>query len=98
MVYKHTKGQPFVSTRNDLGYTENFLHMMFAVPTEEYEIDPLHAKVLDLLLILYAENEQNTATSTVRIAGSSGPTPLPPHRLQSAVCGARLMEVLTKRF
>ena len=75
MVYKHTQGQPFVSTRNDLGYTENFLHMMYAVPTEEYEIDPSHAKVLDLLLILYAENEQNTATSTVRIAGSSGGNP-----------------------
>lgn len=75
MAYKYTKGQPFVYPRNDLGYTENFLNMMFSVPAEEYEVNPLHAKALDLILILHADHEQNASTSTVRLAGSSGANP-----------------------
>ena len=75
MAYKHTKGQPFVYPLNKLGYAENFLHMMYSVPPEDYEVDPLHAKALDLILILHAEHEQNASTSTVRLAGSSGANP-----------------------
>jgi citrate synthase len=66
MSYKYTNGQPFVYPRNSLGYAENFLHMMYSVPAEEYRVDPLHAKALDLILILHAEHEQNASTSTVR--------------------------------
>lgn len=75
MAYKYTVGQPFVYPRNDLGYAENFLHMMYSVPAEKYEVDPLHAKALDLILILHADHEQNASTSTVRLAGSSGANP-----------------------
>lgn len=75
MAYKWTIGQPFVYPRNELGYAENFLHMMYAVPAEEYHVDPLHAKALDLILILHADHEQNASTSTVRLAGSSGANP-----------------------
>lgn len=75
MAYKHHIGQPFVYPRNDLGYAENFLHMMYSVPAEKYEVDPLHAKALDLILILHADHEQNASTSTVRLAGSSGANP-----------------------
>ena len=75
MAYKYHKGQPFVYPRNDLGYAENFLHMMYSVPAEPYEVDPLHAKALDLILILHADHEQNASTSTVRLAGSSGANP-----------------------
>ncbi|NTW88617.1 MAG: citrate synthase, partial [Desulfobulbaceae bacterium] len=75
MAYKWTIGQPFIYPRNDLGYAENFLHMMYAVPAEEYHVDPLHAKALDLILILHADHEQNASTSTVRLAGSSGANP-----------------------
>ena len=75
MAYKHTHGQPFIYPRNDLSYAENFLHMMYAVPAEEYEIDPLHAKALDVTLLLHADHEQNASTSTVRLAGSSGANP-----------------------
>jgi len=69
--YKHSVGQPFVYPRNELDYTSNFLRMMFSTPCEEYEIDPVVAKVLDLLLILHADHEQNCSTSTVRLVGSS---------------------------
>ena len=69
--YKHSIGQPFIYPKNKLGYAENFLHMMFATPCEEYEIDDVVAKALDLLLILHAEHEQNCSTSTVRLVGSS---------------------------
>ncbi len=75
MSYKYTQGQPFVYPRNSLGYAENFLHMMYSVPAEEYCVDPLHAKALDLILILHAEHEQNASTSTVRLAGSSEANP-----------------------
>jgi citrate synthase len=69
--YKHSIGQPFIYPRNGLGYTANFLHMMFATPCDEFEVDPLLAKALDLLLILHADHEQNCSTSTVRVVGSS---------------------------
>ncbi len=74
-TYKHAMGQPFVYPKNDMGYTENFLHMMFAYPTEEYVPDPLHIKALDLILILHADHEQNASTSTVRLTGSSEANP-----------------------
>jgi len=74
-AHKYSKGQPIVYPDNSLGYAENFLNMMSAVPAEKYEVDPLHAKALDLILILHAEHEQNASTSTVRLAGSSGANP-----------------------
>ncbi len=69
--YKKSIGQPYVYPRNDLSYTADFLHMMFAVPSEAYEIDPLIAETLDKLLILHADHEQNCSTATVRMVGSS---------------------------
>ncbi len=74
-AYKLTVGQPFIYPRNDLNYSENLLHMFFAVPAEPYEIDPVAAEALDLLFILHADHEQNCSTSTVRMAGSSGANP-----------------------
>jgi citrate synthase len=72
-AYSHKKsvGQPLMYPRNDLSYCENFLHMMFAVPCEEYRIDPDFADALDMLLIVHADHEQNCSTSTVRMVGSS---------------------------
>ncbi|WP_397547211.1 citrate synthase [Rhodothermus marinus] len=70
--YKKSIGQPYIYPRNDLSYTADFLHMMFAVPSEPYEVPPLFEKVLDVLLILHADHEQNCSTSTVRMVGSSG--------------------------
>ena len=75
MAYKYNVGQPFVYPRNDLTYSENFLHMMFAVPCEDYVINPVQARAMDRLLILHADHEQNASTSTVRLAGSSGANP-----------------------
>ncbi len=69
--YKHSVGQPFLYHDNKLGYVENFLRLMFGTPCEEYEVDPVVARALDLLLILHADHEQNCSTSTVRLAGSS---------------------------
>jgi citrate synthase len=74
-AYKHTLGQPFMYPRNDLDYSSNLLRMFFAVPAERYEIDPVAAEAIDLLLILHADHEQNCSTSTVRLAGSSGANP-----------------------
>src|SRR4249920_2179327 len=70
-AYKHSIGQPFMYPINRLDYTSNFIHMMFATPAEAYEVDPVLARALDLLLILHADHEQNCSTSTVRIVGSS---------------------------
>ena len=75
MAYKYSLGQPFNFPRNNLSYAENFLHMCFAVPAEEYEIDPVLADAMDKILILHADHEQNASTSTVRLAGSSGANP-----------------------
>ncbi len=69
--YKNQKGQPVVYPRNELEYVPNFLRMMFALPTEDYEVNPVVARALDQLLILHADHEQNCSTSTVRIVGSS---------------------------
>jgi len=69
--FKKAIGQPYVYPRNDLGYAQNLLHMMFAVPSEAHEVDPTVAKALDLLLILHADHEQNASTSTVRLVGST---------------------------
>ena len=74
-AYKYSLGQPFIYPRNDLGYAENFLYMMFATPCEDYEVNPVLAKAMDRILILHADHEQNASTSTVRLAGSSGANP-----------------------
>jgi citrate synthase len=75
MAYKYTIGQPFMYPKNSLSFAENFLHMCFAVPCEEYKINPVLADALDKIFILHADHEQNASTSTVRIAGSSGANP-----------------------
>jgi citrate synthase len=75
MAYKYSVGQPFIYPRNDLNYTENFLHMMFAVPSEEYHVNPVIAKAMDMIFTLHADHEQNASTSTVRLAGSTGANP-----------------------
>src|SRR5579885_3608035 len=74
-AHKHSLGQPFMYPRNDLDYCGNLLHMLFAVPCESYEVDPVAAEALDLLFILHADHEQNASTSTVRLAGSTGANP-----------------------
>jgi len=75
MAYKYSVGQPFVYPRNDLSYTGNFLRMTFAVPAEEYVVNPVVERALDRIFILHADHEQNASTSTVRLAGSSGANP-----------------------
>lgn len=75
MAYKYHIGQPFVYPRNDLDYASNFLRMCFAVPCEEYEVNPVLARAMDRIFILHADHEQNASTSTVRLAGSSGANP-----------------------
>lgn len=70
-AYKKSKGEPLIYPRNELNYAENFLRMCFGFPTEEYEVNPVHAKALDLLLLLHADHEQNCSTSTVRLVGSA---------------------------
>jgi citrate synthase len=74
-AYKYALGQPFMYPKNNLGYAENFLHMMYSVPCEEYTVNPVLAKAMDRILILHADHEQNASTSTVRLAGSSGANP-----------------------
>jgi citrate synthase len=74
-AYKYSVGQPFMYPRNDLGYAENFLYMLNAVPAEEYRINPVLARAMDRILILHADHEQNASTSTVRLAGSTGANP-----------------------
>jgi citrate synthase len=75
MAYKYHIGQPFVYPRNELSYAANFLHMCFAVPCEEYVVNPILARAMDRIFILHADHEQNASTSTVRLAGSSGANP-----------------------
>ena len=70
-AYKKSIGQPLIYPKNDLGFEENFLHMMFAVPAEEYKVDPEMSNAIRLLLILHADHEQNCSSSTVRMVGSS---------------------------
>jgi len=74
-AYKHSLGQPFIYPRNDLDYCSNLLNMLFSVPCEPYQVDPVAAQALDLLFILHADHEQNASTSTVRLAGSTGTNP-----------------------
>lgn len=73
--YRYANGLPFTYPKNDLGYAENFLHMMFSMPTEPYTPDPFYVKALDLIMILHADHEQNASTSTVRLTGSSEANP-----------------------
>lgn len=73
--YRYHMGLPFNYPQNRLKYAEDFLHLLFAVPTEPYQVDPLMAKALDVILILHADHEQNASTSTVRLAGSSEANP-----------------------
>jgi citrate synthase len=75
MTYKYTIGQPFVYPKNDLSFAENFLHMCFSVPAEEYKVNPILADAIDKIFILHADHEQNASTSTVRLAGSSQANP-----------------------
>ena len=75
MAFKYSLGQPFNFPHNNLNYAENFLHMCFSVPTEDYKVDPVLADAMDKILILHADHEQNASTSTVRLAGSSGANP-----------------------
>lgn len=75
MCYRYSNGLPFNYPRNDLSYTANFMHMMFATPCEEYKPNPVLVRALDRIFILHADHEQNASTSTVRLAGSSGANP-----------------------
>jgi citrate synthase len=75
MSYKYSIGLPFIYPRNDLSYAANFLNMMFAVPSENYQVSPTIEKAMDRIFILHADHEQNASTSTVRLAGSSGANP-----------------------
>ena len=75
MCYKYNTGQPFMHPRNKLTYVENFLHMMFGTPCEEYSPNPVMVRALERILILHADHEQNASTSTVRLSGSSGANP-----------------------
>ena len=75
MCYRYSNGLPFNVPRNDLSYTANFMHMMFATPCEAYEPNPVLVRALDRIFILHADHEQNASTSTVRLAGSSGANP-----------------------
>ena len=74
-AFKYHMGQPFVSPRNELSYSENFLRMCFAVPAEDYVPNPVLTRAMDRIFILHADHEQNASTSTVRLAGSSGAHP-----------------------
>jgi len=75
MAYKYSVGQPFVYPKNSLSYAGNFLRMCFAVPAEDYVVNPILEKAMDRIMMLHADHEQNASTSTVRLAGSSGANP-----------------------
>ncbi len=75
MAYKYSVGQPFVYPKNALSYSGNFLQMCFAVPAEDYVVNPILEKAMDRIMMLHADHEQNASTSTVRLAGSSGANP-----------------------
>jgi citrate synthase len=75
MTYKYSVGQPFMYPHNELSYTGNFIHMMFATPCEPYKLNDVLIRALDRIFILHADHEQNASTSTVRLAGSSGTNP-----------------------
>jgi len=73
--YKYSIGEPFIYPNNRYSYCGNLLHMMFSVPSEDYEMDPIAEKALDMIFILHADHEQNASTATVRLSGSSGANP-----------------------
>jgi citrate synthase len=75
MAYKYSMGQPYMYPKNKLSYAGNFLHMMFATPCEDYEVNPVIERALDRIFVLHADHEQNASTSTVRLCGSSGTNP-----------------------
>jgi citrate synthase len=75
MAYKYSIGEPIIYPRHDLGFAENFLHMLFAKPTHYYKVSPTITKAMEMIFILHADHEQNASTSTVRLAGSSGANP-----------------------
>ena len=75
MCYKYSLGQPFMYPRNDLGYSDNFLYMMFGNPCETYQVNPVISRAMDRIFMLHADHEQNASTSTVRLAGSTGANP-----------------------
>ena len=75
LAYKYSLGEPIMYPRNDLDYTANFMHMMFATPCEKYEPNPVLTRAMDIIFTLHADHEQNASTSTVRLAGSSGANP-----------------------
>ena len=75
MCYKHGVGQPFMYPQNDMGFSANFLHMMFGTPCEPAKVSPILAKAMDTIFLLHADHEQNASTSTVRLAGSTGANP-----------------------
>ena len=75
MAYKYSVGQPFMYPRNDLDYASNFLRMCFAIPAEDYIVNPILSRAMDRIMMLHADHEQNASTSTVRLAGSSGANP-----------------------
>ena len=107
MAYKYNIGQPFVYPKNDLDYASNFLRMCFAVPCEDYKVNPVLARALDRIFTLHADHEQNASTSTVRLAGSTGANPFaciaagiaalwgPAHGGANEICLKMLMEIGT---
>ncbi|WP_029605106.1 citrate synthase [Kozakia baliensis] len=74
-AHSYSQGYPFAYPRNDLGFSENFIHMLFSRPSENYKVNPVLARAMDRILILHADHEQNASTSTVRLAGSTGANP-----------------------
>ncbi len=75
MAYKYSIGEPIIYPKYEYGFAENFLHMLFAKPTNEYKVSPTIARAMEMIFILHADHEQNASTSTVRLAGSSGANP-----------------------
>ena len=75
MAYKYSIGEPIIYPKDEYGFAENFLHMLFAKPNREYKVSPTIAKAMEMIFILHADHEQNASTSTVRLAGSSGANP-----------------------
>jgi citrate synthase len=75
MAYKYSIGEPIIYPDPELGFAENFLHMLFAKPTGNYKVSPIIAKAMEMIFVLHADHEQNASTSTVRLAGSSGANP-----------------------
>jgi len=75
MAYKYNTGEPFMYPKNSFNYVENFMYMMFGIPSEDYVQNPILVRALERIFILHADHEQNASTATVRLAGSSGANP-----------------------